>query len=623
MKGFILYPPQWIPFSPHLAGPAIQSILRNAGHDMQLQDLSIDFYNHILTTQFMHAAVKNGFADFQSNAGLVSLLCAQIATPLTNGTNPDQSPEVLQRRNLRYKAIFNMARESEKSSEAMDHNFVIANIESAAAVLRDKTHFYNPEKVQTAHAIIRKACAILSAVYHPSKVYFQNPQVQIYYTVDTLKSNCENKDGNIFYQFYEGIIPDLLKDNPEFIGISLGDYSQLLPGLTLTMLLKKAIRGSGKERRPHICIGGNLFGRYTDVLINNPEFFNIFTDTVILNEGEKPVLALMRHLEGKIGIEAVPNLIHVSDQNVVIMNPEETPLPVDTLGTPDFSNLVPRHYFLPEMIFNIQASRSCYWRKCSFCTHHHGSRYAIKPVGKTIEEIKELQQRHQAYYFHFIDEAISPVYLRTLSQRIIENGLKLNFYIYGRLEKGFDRELFRLAHQAGLRMVLWGFEAASERVYQLMNKGNLAHKTDRLGIMQNANAEGVWNFLFIMFGFPSETLAEAKETVDFLAENRNILSHGTGSTFMLVGDSPIMKDLGKYSITKVNRIRNGFSFAHQFETSKGMSPSQKKELEAYKIARWDLSERKYRESSSREKLFLYVCKFGVKKISEMQETLWL
>jgi len=623
MKGFIIYPPQWIPFSPHLAGPAIQSILRNNGHDVHLKDLNIDFYNHVLTTKFMHAAVKNAFADFQSNSEEVFRLCANGKAPAINDINVNQSPEVLQRRYSRYKAIFTMAQKSGTGPPELDHNFIIANIEKATAVLRDKNHFYNPAAVGTALTIIRKACEILSSVFHPAMVYFSEPNVQIYYTVDILKSHCEDRDGNIFYHFYEGIIQDLLKDKPEFIGISLGCYTQLVPGLTLTMLLKEAIKNYGNGYRPHICIGGNLFGRYTDILINNPDFFHCFTDTVIFNEGEKPVLKLMLHLEGKISIEAVPNLIYVNDQNAVVMNPEEPSLPVDALSPPDFSNLTPSHYFLPEVIFNMQASRSCYWRKCSFCTHHHGSRYAIKPVDKTIEEIKELQKMHQAYYFHFVDEAISPAYLKSLSQRIIEEDLKLNFYIYGRLEKGYDRDLFRLAYQAGLRMVLWGFEAASERIYRLMNKGNLAHKNDRLRIMQDAYAEGIWNFLFVMFHFPSETLDEAKETVDFLAENKTILSHGTGSTFMLLEDSPILKDLQKYSITKVTKVRSGFSFAHRFESNKGMNSTQKKELEAYKIAKWRLREIQYRDSSFREKLFLYVCKFGVKKISELHETIGL
>jgi radical SAM superfamily enzyme YgiQ (UPF0313 family) len=572
----------------------------------------------------MHSAVKNAFVDYRQNADAVLKLCPDGQPSAVGGEQQQsQTREELVRRSQRYKAIFDMAQRSESAQAGLDHNFVIANIEIATAVLRDQSRFYKPAEIAAAHAIIRKACEILSAVFHPSKVYFLEPQVQIYTTVETLKTSCQNEAGNIFHQFHASVLPDLLKEQPDFIGVSLGDYSQLVPGLTLTMLLKKAIKESGSTNRPHICIGGNLFGRYTDVLINNPEFFEIFTDSVIVNEGEKPVLALMEYLAGKVSIETVPNLIYVNNKNEVVLNGEEPPLPVDTLGTPDFSHLTAKDYFLPDMIFNIQASRSCYWRKCSFCTHHFGSRFAIKGAEKTVREIMELQEKHQAFFFHFIDEAISPGYLAQLSHLILENGLKLNFFIYGRLEKSFDRSLFRLAHQAGLRMVLWGFESASERIYRLMNKGELVDKNARLRIFQDAYAEGVWNFLFVMFGFPTESLAEAKETVDFLAENRTILSHGTGSTFMLLEGSPIFSDLSKYSITKVQRIRNGFSFAHQFQAGRGMSVAEKKELQTHKIEQWRLKKLQYRESSFREKLFLYVCKYGIEEVSKMHERVWL
>jgi radical SAM superfamily enzyme YgiQ (UPF0313 family) len=296
---------------------------------------------------------------------------------------------------------------------------------------------------------------------------------------------------------------------------------------------------------------------------------------------------------------------------------------VDELYPPVFADLKAKDYFLPEFVFNIQASRSCYWRKCVFCTHHAGSSYAVKSVATMVAEIRALQEAHGARFFHFVDEAVSPAYLRRLAEAIVAEGLELNFYIYARFEAGFDEDLFRLAHRAGLRMVLWGFESANERVYTLMNKGPIASKQARLEILKAAYAAGVWNFCFLMFGFPTESLDEAKETVDFVRDNRQLLSHGTGSTFMLVGDSPMLRDLERYSITSVQRVRNGFNFAHKYTATRGMTKAQKEELDAYKREQWRLDDMKCRGSSFREKLFLYVCKFGVERVSEMNKTFWL
>ena len=71
--------------------------------------------------------------------------------------------------------------------------------------------------------------------------------------MDDLKRDCLDQNGNIFYSYYQSILPELLKINPDFIGISIGDYSQLVGGLTLAKLLKQ-------NSKAHINIGGNLFG---------------------------------------------------------------------------------------------------------------------------------------------------------------------------------------------------------------------------------------------------------------------------------------------------------------------------------------------------------------------------
>ncbi len=598
----ILFPPQWIPTAPHLVGPAIHSILKNNGHDVRLVDLNAEFYETVLTPQYLYDAVKAAFDDFKANADAIFRACPDEAAL-------KDRPKEFQAAFLRYREIYRMARRDE-------YRDVIRRIETATATYRDKDAFYDPKRVDEATEVIVKACGILSAVHHPSWLYFLTPNVKIYYSVESLREDCENAKGNIFRGFFAPRLAGLLRDDPRFIGISIGDYSQLLPGLTLAMMLKEATDA-------HVCIGGNLFGRYTDVLVNNPEFFRLFADSVILNEGERPVIELLRHLEGKIAIGQVPNLMYLTAEGKIAVNDEAPPIPAEELFPPEFADLQANRYFLPEFIYNVQASRSCYWRKCVFCTHHAGSRYAVKPVARMIAELRALQAAHGARYFHFVDEAVSPAYLRRLAAAIIDAGLEINFYIYARFEEGFDEDLFRLAHRAGLRMVLWGFESASERVYRLMNKGPIADKRARLKILEAAYAAGVWNFCFLMFGFPTETLAEAKETVDFVRDNRRLLSHGTGSTFMLVGDSPMLRDLAKYSITAVQRVRNGFNFAHKYTATRGMTKEEKKELERYKHEQWRLAEMQCRGSAFREKLFLYVCRFGVERVSAMNETVWL
>ena len=601
MKCLILFPPQWVPFNPHLAPPAIQGILKEKGHEVNVYDLNIEFYNSVLTPDFIVKSLQRAFDEYNANA-------ANIFGQYSPDKQLNEYP-------VEYQRLYNKYNGVKKIAESGEYNYLLENVEKAARIFRSKKDYYNLHLLELANAVLDKTAKLLSLLYSPSSMYFSTAQAQVYYTLDDLKRDCLDQNGNIIYNYYQSILPEILKTDYDYIGISLGDYTQLVGGLTLAKLLKE-------RTTAHINIGGNLFGRYTDVLINNPEFFQEFADSIICNEGERPVTELMEHLKGEREIEDVSNLIYLKDGEIKV-NKEEEPIKITELPSPDFSCLPLDKYFTPEVIFNIQASRNCYWKKCAFCTHHFGSKYAIKSVDRTVQEIKDLQEKFGAKYFHFVDEAMTPSYLRKLSEKIIEEGLKIDFYIYGRLEKEFTPDLFKIARQAGLRFVLWGFEAANERVYNLMNKGNLCSKEERLKIIQHAFDADIWNHLFIMFGFPSETLDEAKETVHFLKENRGITSFSMGGTFVLLDGAPVLKNLKKYTITNIKRVRSGFSFAHKFETYRGMDAKQLKELDAYKKEYWELPKIKYLNSWSREKVFLYVCKYGTKNISRMKNKIWL
>jgi len=601
MKTLLIFPPQWIPYNPHLAIPDLHGFLKSKGYDVNSRDLNIEFYNKILSPDFLYKSLETTFKFYNENIAQINK--ERELSPDLKSFHP-----LFQRKYQRMKEI-------EKIYQAREYINIVHSINNAVAVTRSKKDFYNLHKLEKAFFTIKKATEILAGLYYPSKIYFSEASALVYYSIEEILIHCQDKDGNIFYKFYEEIIEGIKAQNADFIGISIGDYTQLAPGLTLALLLKQ-------HTKAHINIGGNLFGRYTDVIVNNPKFFELFADTIICNEGERPIAELLEALKENKSFENVSNLIYMAN-NTIKINPTADPIKINELPSPDFSDLPLNNYYTPELIYNIQASRNCYWCKCTFCTHHHGSKYAVKSIDKVIKEIKELKEKHNAKYFHFVDEAMSPGYLERLSKKLIEENLDIYFYIYGRFEKEFSAELFKTAYQAGLRFILWGFESANERIYTLMNKGDVIDRNARLKTLQEAFDAGVWNHLFIMFGFPSETFEEAQDTVHFLKQHRHLFSHSTGGTFVLLEDAPILKNPKKYYITKVQKIRSGFSFAHRFETYKGMKPEQLKELDKYKYEHWDYKNLKYKEIAYREKVFLYVCKYGAKNISRMKNKIWI
>ena len=75
-----------------------------------------------------------------------------------------------------------------------------------------------------------------------------------------------------------------------------------------------------KETNAHVNIGGNHFGRVTDSLEKYPEFFELFCDSLLVEEGEIPVIELAKYINGEQEIEKVPNLMYVKDGKVQFNN---------------------------------------------------------------------------------------------------------------------------------------------------------------------------------------------------------------------------------------------------------------------------------------------------------------
>ena len=57
MKYLLIFPPQWTPISPHFALPSLLGQLKSAGFDAEGMDLNIDFFNKVLTREYIQNSI--------------------------------------------------------------------------------------------------------------------------------------------------------------------------------------------------------------------------------------------------------------------------------------------------------------------------------------------------------------------------------------------------------------------------------------------------------------------------------------------------------------------------------------------------------------------------------------
>ncbi|MBQ7286869.1 MAG: B12-binding domain-containing radical SAM protein, partial [Candidatus Gastranaerophilales bacterium] len=479
-------------------------------------------------------------------------------------------------------------------------------VEQAVEIMKSKEHFYNPKLFANAVNTINIALEICSSPYFPTKVAyvgFSNELMTLDY--ESIKYYVFDRETNIFYDYYESVIGDIIKQNADYIGISINSSNQIIGGLTLARMLKQ-------RTKAHISIGGNHFGRVAEDVQKYPEFFELFCDSLSLEEGEIPVYKLAQYVNKEIPVEEVPNLMYVKDGKVV-KNEIIEPLKLNDMKMPSLKGYDLKSYFIPEVVMPFQTSRGCYWRKCSFCDHDFGMCYNIKDLDKLVYEIKYFKENYGITKFEFIDEAISPSYMEKMAQRFIDEKLDIEFFCDARLETGFTKEVLELAHKAGLKMVLWGYESGSKRIMDLINKG--IDVENRLNILRAAKEAGIFNFAFIFFGFPAETKEDAMMTIDEICANTDII-HTYGKSMFTMGKHTKLREAPeKYGVVGETYQEAEFSPTFHYEAI-GMTKKELNEM-------MDLCSQRANDAYgnalvfhllSREIILLYLCKYGVDNV---------
>ena len=179
-------------------------------------------------------------------------------------------------------------------------------------------------------------------------------------------------------------------------------------------------------------------------------------------------------------------------------------------------------------------------------------------------------KKYGVSHFCLVDEMIHPRRMDRIASQIIASGLRINFSAYAR-PSGFSPAVIEKAHRAGLRLLMWGFESASQRLLDLMRKGTRAEEIAAL--LDFAGNTGVWNLVFLLFGFPTETRAEWLGTIDFIESCRRSIHALSRSRFILLEGSHVFLNPQLYGIKRImdRPQRDPVSIAFDYEVTEGLT----------------------------------------------------
>ena len=142
--------------------------------------------------------------------------------------------------------------------------------------------------------------------------------------------------------------------------------------------------------------------------------------------------------------------------------------------------------------------------------------------------------------------------------------------------------------------------------------------------MENSAKAGIWNHLYLFFGFPTEEREEAEDTIRFTVENSEQgtgIVHSVGqSTFTLEKDSAIYHQPEKFAIDRiVHDPDRDMAIIFDYEIQKGMP--REEVMEVYEqfdgILEEQFPSRKIWNYLSREHFLLYLDRFGREELLKM------
>ena len=549
MKTVLLFPPTWHPSQPYLSLPSLTGFLKQAGvADVTQRDLGIEVLEEFLSQE----TGRETYERMQD----------KIKTLERVGTRGETGPSSQE----------HLA----KMKEALDWFPPLYDlIDNAKATLRSEL-FYDPERYKESLFLIDRWLAFVSTLYFQTRLSVVDNQwrYSIYSSKEILKVVKDEEENPYFELFRSRLVPDILAQGPDLVGVSITATSQILPGLTLCRLIKQA------NPDLHLTIGGSIFTRLVDNLRRAESMFQ-FADDFVVFEGETALLELVHQLEGKRDFSKVPNLIFRENDKIVVNQPFYSEN-INALAAPNFDGMPLRRYFAPQSVLPIQFSRGCYYKDCAFCalTLDHQNFRQRQPE-KVVEDLKQLMERYQTSFFFFTDEcfALSPT--KRLCAQLVEAKVNALWTCEMRFEKNLSRELLKSMREAGCLKIVFGLESYNQRVMDFMKKGIKQEHVRR--IIEDCLDLDIAVHCYILIGFPTETESEAMETSNFIVQHKRLhASYGFSCQpclFDLEKEAPIMSDPASYGIRRIMRpASEDLSLGYFYEVLEGMNPDQAEQV---------------------------------------------
>ena len=299
--------------------------------------------------------------------------------------------------------------------------------------------------------------------------------------------------------------------------------------------------------------------------LKEPRVFDYF-DHLTLDAGERPLLALLEHLQGRRSAQRLVRTYRREPETgaVQYVNWIEADIAFAEVGTPTWDGLpLDRYLSLLDMLNpmhrlwsdgrwnKLTVAHGCYWKKCSFCdvSLDYISRYEGASAATLVDRIETIVAETGQTGFHFVDEAAPPKALKTLAAELQRRQLAVSWWGNIRFEKSFTPELCQQLADSGCIAISGGLEVASDRLLKLMKKGVSVDQVAR--VTKAFSDAGVLVHAYLMYGFPTQTVQDTVDALEYVRQlfENGCIQSGFFHRFACTVHSPVGQHPEEYGVT--------------------------------------------------------------------------
>lgn len=284
---------------------------------------------------------------------------------------------------------------------------------------------------------------------------------------------------------------------------------------------KIAKLAKGIDKRIKIIVGGPHSSIYYREIMKDENI-----DVAVVGEGEEAFCELLRCLEEGKDIMNIAGIAFRHNEKLIftgfrkyIENLDRIPFPAwDLIDIDLYSkiNVMSMNVILAgQKYMGIFTSRGCPYH-CIYCHNIFGKYYRMRSPENVLAEIRTLYDKYNIDEFHIFDDIFNLDIDRAkkICELIISSKIKIKMAFPNGLRGDvMDEDLILKLKQAGTYQVTYALETASARLQESIKKNIDIRKVSNT--IKFSDKHGLLTKCYFMLGFPTETIKEVKQTIDF------------------------------------------------------------------------------------------------------------